>query len=170
MNWEVQKRKNFCFQCQKEFEHNKKYTSALFFNEKEEVLREDYCQTCWNEKENRNSFSSWQGTYIKIVTEVKIDKKKIIEDLFKQYLHSPDPQHKNYCYILALMLERKKIISEKNKKIKSKNTGKKLVIYEHNKTGEAFIIEDPEIALSEVGPLQREIVKILEEKGLTDKV
>ena len=64
----------------------------------------------------------------------------------------------NTRYILAVMLERKKILIETDSQ--KTRTGL-LRIYEHRYSGEVFIVKDPQIPLSEVTPLQEEVQKLL---------
>ncbi|MFC2140148.1 hypothetical protein ACFLQ1_00340 [Candidatus Auribacterota bacterium] len=167
MNWEVEKRSSSCVKCEKEFFNNEEYYTSLVLTKKE-PLRKDFCQDCWPAPEKKEDVFFWKGKYKKIEKEDKIDKKKIVEELFKEYLHATDEQHINFCYLLAVMLERKKVLIEKNKSLTNKASGKNLIVYEQSKTGEVFVVEDPEIDLREVASLQKNLKEILDQKGLKE--
>jgi len=64
----------------------------------------------------------------------------------------------NTRYILAIMLERKKILVETD----SQKTRTGLIrIYEHRHSGEVFIVKDPLIPLREIAPIQEEVQRML---------
>ena len=64
------------------------------------------------------------------------------------------PNSKNARYILALMLERKKVLRQI--KVQEASTGSVLV-YEHTKTSELWLIEDPELKLTDLLAVQTEV-------------
>jgi hypothetical protein len=65
-------------------------------------------------------------------------------------------------YILAIMLERKKQLVE----VDSQPTATGIIrIYEHRKSGDVFIVKDPNIPLSEVEKVQDEVAILLENGG-----
>ena len=61
----------------------------------------------------------------------------------------------NARYILALMLERKRILKERE--VKRNEDGTLTRIYEHMKTGDIFIIPDPELRLDQVAEVQQQV-------------
>lgn len=72
------------------------------------------------------------------------------------------PQHANARYILALMLERKRVLKE----VETRHTeGQLLRIYEHSKSGEVFLIPDPQLRLDQVASVQLEIAELLGAPG-----
>ena len=86
--------------------------------------------------------------------------RSVAESLLRKYLHSTEQSHKNLCYVLSLMLERKKVFIQRQK-TEEKQSGKKFNIYEHGKNGDTFIIEDPQLNMSEISSVQRQIDGIL---------
>ena len=72
------------------------------------------------------------------------------------------PEHINARYVLAVMLERKKVL----KQVDGRETAEeKLLIYEHAKTGEVFIIADPRLKLAELDKVQEEVYALLTGSG-----
>ena len=70
-----------------------------------------------------------------------------------------DIEHANARYILALMLERKRILKERE--VKRADDGQLSRIYEHAKTGEIFVIPDPELRLDQVAEIQQQVASLL---------
>ncbi len=173
MEWEIQSRSKNCCHCQKEFYEGDRYHCLLTFID-DRPLRRDFCQFCWNDKINKETdrdqiVSYWQSTVKpQLVVEKEPIKKNIAEELLRKYLHATETSHKNFCYILALMLERKKILTHKDT-ITESRTGKKLLVYEHTKTDETFIIENPELSLSELDSVQNQVKEILQSEQVKAK-
>ena len=69
------------------------------------------------------------------------------------------PQHTNARYLLAVMLERKRILKEVE--TKRSDDGTLIRIYEHGKSGEVFVIPDPELKLDEIEHVQIEVASLL---------
>ena len=65
-------------------------------------------------------------------------------------------------YILAVMLERQKLLRETDNQ---RTPNGILRVYEHRKTGEVYLIRDPDIPLAEVEAVQNEVVVLLENNG-----
>ena len=76
----------------------------------------------------------------------EIIKQDSIEDILRKKLSLENDDSINLIFILAIMLERKKILIEKSVSYNEKNN--KIRVYEHKKTKESFIIIDPELSLS----------------------
>ena len=76
----------------------------------------------------------------------------------QRFIEEGDPKTENARYILALMLERKRqLVQTAEKEI----DGNKMLFYENKKTGEVFIVRDPELKLDEVAQIQEEVATIL---------
>jgi hypothetical protein len=68
------------------------------------------------------------------------------------------PEHMNARYVLAILLERKRTL----KQVDIRETAEdKILIYEHVKTGEAFLIPDPRLRLDQLEAVQQEIYSLL---------
>ena len=64
----------------------------------------------------------------------------------------------NACYVLAVMLERKRIL----KQIRVEQTGDRpVLIYEHTKTGDVLIVPDVKLRLDEIEHVQNEVSQLL---------
>lgn len=168
VDWNIQKRSSNCVFCEKEFGDQE--TVHCFLNLHDaEALRKDYCLSCWGETKLERAgiehFSYWQTHYRKVIPITKEDpvKRDQIELMLKKYITSESPAHKNLCYILAAMLERKRIISQKD--TTTDPSGQKILVYEQNKTGETFLILDPQLKLNEIGGVQQQVKALLDEEA-----
>ena len=80
------------------------------------------------------------------------------EDLLRTLVEEDQEHTENTRYILALMLERQKLLRETDSQPTS---GGILRIYEHRKTGEVYIVKDPNIPLDQVEKIQEEVILLL---------
>ena len=69
------------------------------------------------------------------------------------------PEHSNARYILAVMLERKKLLKEIE--TRRGEDGSRLRIYEHTKTGEVFIVPDPQLRMDQIADVQGQVAGLL---------
>lgn len=85
--------------------------------------------------------------------------KETAEELLRRYMQETDTRHGSARYILALMLERKRLL----KQIDTERTadGGRTLIYEHTKTGEIFVIPDPHLRLDQIEQVQSEVAALL---------
>ena len=68
-------------------------------------------------------------------------------------------QHASARYLLAAMLERKRLLKEIEAKPGAE--GQVTRIYEHTKTGEVFVIPDPGLRLDQIEQVQQEVSALL---------
>jgi hypothetical protein len=84
--------------------------------------------------------------------------KESAEQLFRRLMASDSPPA-NACYVLAAMLERKRVL--KQVKFESRNGGRRVLIYEQGSTGDVFIVPDPQLRLHELENVQNEVAELL---------
>lgn len=156
-NWSVRKCAKKCAKCEKGFEDKEPLHSNLSFNA-DQYERHDFCKACWDK--NNPGLSSWKTLFIvPPPPEGDVVKKENAESLLRKLLEKEEPADLNAIFILTVMLERKKILVERN--TQRTEDGRKIRIYEHKKTNESFMIIDPELKLTELGSIQDEVVVLL---------
>ncbi len=156
-NWHVKKCAKACDGCEVEFLHKQELYSRLFFDEGE-YRRQDFCGKCWNKEDP--GLSTWKTVFIIPPPPAEeAVKKENAESLLRKLLAKENEEDLNAIFILMVMLERKKIFVERD--IQKAEDGRKLRIYEHKKTGESFVIIDPELKLGELEHVQEEVVVLL---------
>ncbi len=156
--WNIKSRSQNCSSCEKEFNDQDDCYSALTFTD-EGYVRGDYCSDCWNQHDlEETAFSTWHGLFIvPPPPEEEPLKKETAESLLRKMLEDDEPNI-GVIYILAVMLERKRILVERDVKITEDNT---IRIYEHKKNGETFLITEPHLQLDKLEEVQRQVVDLL---------
>ena len=159
--WSIQSRADRCAATQAEFGDGE-YFYTLLFDEKDGFRREDLSDAAFRERpaDAPAPFSFWRSKYEAAPPPApEALGKQTAEDLLRRYMVEDSPQHTNARYILALMLERKRVIKEVE--VKTADDGKVLRIYENPKSGEVFIIPDPGLKLSQIAEVQMEVAEML---------
>ena len=167
--WNIQSRGHACQSCQRPFADGETYHTILF-DEKRDFLRIDVCAKCWGEqysesRDRKGFVSCWHGEYEAPPAPVDAIQKENAETLLRKLIEVNDPKYASTSYILAVMLERKRILKVKEQ---SRTEGKRIFIYEQTKTGDVFTIPDPNLQLNQLQDVQRDVAQLLEH-GLPDE-
>ena len=166
-SWNIRSRARQCFLTERPFEEGETIVTALFPSEQEGFERRDYCAEGWQKRDNEENpapFSVWQSTFRLPERQEKpeVVEKESAEDLLRRLVEEDDEATENVRYILAVMLERKKLLRETDQQHTPSGI---LRIYEHRKTGEVIIIRDPNISLDQIESIQEEVTAMLESGG-----
>ena len=159
--WNIRSRGHVCTICQKPLVDKTPVVSAL----KETsggYERFDCHPECWKTAERDwDPFSQWDGVYLAPVKEERKEplKKEDAGELLRKLVTLDDPAMKNVVYVLAVMLERSKILVERD----AKNQGDGIIrrVYEDRKNGDTFVIVDPRIRLENLAEVQAQVVALL---------
>ena len=117
---------------------------------------------CWKTAEKDwVPFSQWDGVYFAPKKEEKKEtlKKEDAGELLRKLMTLDDPAMKNVVYVLAVMLERSKILVERDAKELEDGTIRR--VYEDRKQGDTFVILDPRLRLENLGEVQQQVVALL---------
>ena len=74
----------------------------------------------------------------------------------------------NACYVLAAMLERKRVL--KQVKTESRDGESRILIYEQGTTGDVFVVPEPQLRLDELDAVQNEVAQLLRGAAKPDKI
>jgi len=157
-DWAIKHRADACAATQRPFEAGE-YFYTLLFRDAEGFRREDLSEEGWkNRNENIQPFSFWKTRYEPLPEAAPEPLgKENAEQLFRRLITSEKPPA-NACYVLAAMLERKRVL----KQIKTETAEKgRILIYEHGTTGDVFIVPDPGLRLDELENVQNEVAQLL---------
>ncbi len=163
-SWSIRSRAHTCSITERKFEDGEEFYTAIFPDpESSGYLRQDFCIEAWNDKPEpwQQPFSFWKSTYEVAVAEDKqeVVAKESAEDLLSRLIEEDLSHTENVRYILAIMLERKKLLKETD----TQHTPSGILrIYEHKKLGEIYIVRDPNIPLSEIESVQKEVSELLD--------
>ena len=158
--WSIQGRSNRCSATGEPFQEGE-FFYTLLFDEKEGLRREDLSEAAWKTRENApEPFSFWRSKYEAPTPPAPEPLgKQTAEDLLRQYMQETGPQHASARYILALMLERKKQLKQVEARLGE--NGERTLIYEHAKSGEVFVIPEPQLHLHQIEQVQMEVAALL---------
>ena len=162
--WNIQSRAHGCETCGKPFADREAY-HTLLFEEKAELRRSDICADCWQKqygegaRDRKGFISYWQGLYEAPPPVVDAIHRDTAETLLRKLIGQNGPAHAPAGYILAVMLERKRILKVKEQIIRD---GHRTFIYEQPKTGDVFTIADPDLRLDQLEAVQRDVAALLE--------
>ncbi len=166
-NWKIRSRSDRCAATGEPFEDGDFYVTCIFEDpESDGFLRQDLSTNAW---ENRPTdepapFSFWRAKF-EIPEEEDAEpknqlKKGDAESLLQKMIDDDEPGMEKARYILAAKLEREKRLKQVDTR---EVDGRKLLIYEHRKTGEVLIVADPNVRLEEVDQIQQEVIAMLDQ-------
>jgi hypothetical protein len=157
--WPIKHRADVCARTQRPFQPGEQFYTLLF-REGESFRREDLSEEAWAQRnENIRPFSFWKSRYEPPPAEPpEALAKENAEDILRRLLAQNDPANANVSYVLAVMLERKRVL----KQIKiEQSEGRPVLIYEHAKNGDVFIVPDVHLRLDELEQVQSEVAQQL---------
>ena len=172
-SWNIRPRANECSKTNQSFQDGESFYAAIFKdNNGETYSRLDFSIKAWeeilNNKDKESLFSFWRS---KFEEEAPVKAKEVVEkesaeSILRRLIDENEEKSENARYILAAMLERKRILKPVDVK---EDANSKMLFYEHYKSGEAFIVRDPLLKLSELDAIQKEVSSWLGTNDSTPK-
>lgn len=165
IDWNIQSRGHACHLCAKPFTDGQHYHTVLC-DHRHEYERIDVCEPCWTAQakldasQRKGFISQWQGVYhAPPAAPPEAIQKDTADTLLTKLVKRNDPRFRAASFILAVMLERKRIL-----KVRGQTTenGRRVFIYEHSRSGDVFTILDPDLQLNQLEEVQREVAHLLE--------
>jgi hypothetical protein len=157
--WQIKSRAHSCARTETPFSDGE-VIYTLLFRDKSGFRREDISEAAWHSRqETIEPFSFWKSVY-EAASPAPPEPlpKESVEAHLRQLIQEDRPEKINARYILALMLERKKTL----KQVDVRETGdERILIYEHARTGEVFLILDPMLRLDQLDAVQNELYAFL---------
>ncbi len=159
--WNIKSCGHVCSFCSKPLVDRAPVVSAL-----KEVAsgyeRFDCHPECWKTTpRDWEPFSFWDGVYFAPVREEKKEplKKEDAGELLRRLVTLDDPALKNVIYVLAVMLERSRILVERD--TRTAEDGALRRVYEDRKNGDTFVVLDPQLRLENLSEVQQQVVALL---------
>lgn len=155
--WPIKHRADACAITNRPFAPGEQFYTLLF-RDGDGFRREDLSEEAWLARnENIRPFSFWKTHYEPPLPDPEPLPKENAEELLRRLLAENSQPHA--CYVLAVMLERKRML----KQIKSEpGDNGPVLIYEHVKSGDVFIVPDVPLRLDELESVQREVATLLQ--------
>jgi len=166
-DWDIKPRAAVCGKCQVPFAEGQGYVSRLTYGS-DGYVRLDCCAACWLATRHEwsvadrvpQSVSVWHGVFdVPPPPPPEALKKETAESLLRSLVEKNDPANGNVMFILAVMLERRRMLVERD--VRKQDDGKLVRVYEHRKTGDTFIITDPQLHLDQIEHVQVEVMAML---------
>ena len=157
--WSIQRRSETCTVTGRPFEAGENFYTLLF-RDREGFRRQDLSEEAWRQRnDNLQPFSFWRSKFEPPPPAPPEPlPKESAEELFRRLVAAGDNANANACYVLAAMLERKKIL----KQIETEDRDRgRVLIYEHAKTGDVFVVPDPQLHLDQLESVQTEVAQLL---------
>jgi hypothetical protein len=166
--WAIKHRADACAVTHRPFIPGE-YFYTLLYHDASGYRREDLSEEAWrNRNENIQPFSFWKSRYEPVPPKpAEPVAKETAEQLFRRLMASDNPPA-NACYVLAVMLERKRVL--KQVKTESRDDARRVLIYEQGTTGDVFVVPDPQLRLDELETVQNEVAQLLSTSAKTDEV
>ena len=162
--WNIQSRAHTCSACGKSFTDKQSY-HTLLYDERGDLKRLDICDPCWQSqhsngaREKKGFVSYWHGIYEAPPPPSDPIQKENAESVLRKLVELKDPKYTAVSYILAVMLERKRLLKVKEELLRE---GQRVFVYEQPRTGDVFTITDPNLQLNQLEAVQREVASLLE--------
>ncbi|MAI20109.1 MAG: hypothetical protein CMF28_02575 [Kiritimatiellaceae bacterium] len=154
--WSVRKCSAVCAASGKAFEEGDEVVSSLQFDEGA-YQRVDRLASCTEAAVE--GISVWRTRYAVPPAPEEVVQKENVEGLLRKRMAAEVLEDRDVIFILAVMLERKKILVERG--VQRHPDGMKIRVYEHRKTKESFTVMDPELRLDELEKVQDEVAVLL---------
>jgi len=164
-DWNIQSRASACEACAQPFADRQVLHTLLSDEHAENLRRMDICEACWQSqfsdgaRQRKGFISHWQSIYEVPVVPVDAIHRETAETLLRKLIEQNDALHAPAMFILAVMLERKRVFKVKEQIVRA---GKRVFIYEQPGTGDVFTIPDPDLHLDQLEMVQRDVAALLE--------
>ena len=155
-DWEIRKRSDTCTMSQRPF-HEGEYFYTAIFREGDGFRREDVTEEAWTSRPaGDNPVAFWRSKFeLPPPPPPEPLAKQDAEGILRKLIEENSDATTNARYILALMLERKRLLKPMD------STDPDVLVYERAQTGETFLIRNPHLSLAQVPEIQREVSALL---------
>ena len=165
--WKIRARSHQCHHHESPFKDGDTVVTVIRWDAGEgDFVRLDFSEDGWQQHQqvvgqDEPPFSVWRSTYEP--PPPPEDKSGPVaregaESLLRRMVEDDLPTTENARYVLALLLERRKLL--KQAEAKESEVGR-ILFYEHVKSGELFLIKDPQLRLDQLEPVQEEVALLI---------
>lgn len=155
MEWNIKPRSEVCQVSGRPFTEDEIFYTTLT-ETKEGLERQDVCEEVWQQRnENIRPLCFWKSVFKATPPpEPEAVDRSDAESELRRLVESDNSHDRKVSFLLAAMLERKRIL-----KVQDRVTlgGIKRVVYLHTQTQETFVIEEPEIRLSDLEQIRADL-------------
>jgi hypothetical protein len=162
--WNIQSRSSVCVLTSREFQDHEPCHTVLLTAPAGGFERLDISEEAWKTQGSEilsrpNLISHWRGEYqAPPPAPPEPIRRDDAESLLQRLIGLKNPQYAAACYILSVMLERKRLLKVK---AQLREDGQRLFVYENPRTGDVFTILDPDLQLDQLDTVQRQVADLL---------
>ena len=175
-DWPIHARAERCALTDRAFENGETFHTLLYRDRHGRgsgLHRLDVCDAAWRDlradQDATPPFSHWRAKFVPPARTEKPPEtlpRHDAETLLRRYLTEEETPadgsaRERACYLLALMLERRRRLRPTDARTEPGPDGRRLLFYEHRETGETFVVVDPGLRLDQLEALQREVADLL---------
>ena len=154
-DWNIQPRSETCQATGRPFQDKEEFYTLLF-EDAQGYRRVDLCAEAYAARDmSEVPLSFWKSEFEPTPPPVAepVDNNDAEAEL-RRLISQRDPAQAKLCYLLALLLERKRILKAREKIPGAEG---RLIVYEHTGTQESFIVPEVDFKLSELDALRAEV-------------
>jgi len=155
-DWEIKSRAHVCARTGAEFQPGETFFTMLV-REGDGFRREDLSEAAWESRnDNIQPFSFWRSKYEPPPPPSPEPlPRDDAESLLRRLVAENDPAYANVRFILALMLERKRMLRP------MESQDEDMLVYEHVATGETIVLANPHLNFDQIPAVQKEVSALL---------
>jgi hypothetical protein len=159
-SWQVERGTKKCTACEKAFEEQENYFSALS-EEKDTFRRDDYCPECWKEADREQFFSFWKTRIPAYTDEPKrrfVDT-EVIYMFFSKLEDTESVEKLLFRYLLCLILVRKRFLRLDDF---AKEDDKEFLVVWDRRQEKSLKVLNPDAGEEELATAQQELACIFD--------
>jgi hypothetical protein len=155
VEWNIQTRSETCQATGRPFAEKEEFYTLLF-ESPEGHRRVDLSAEAYASRDDSEiPLSFWKSEFEPTPPpQAEAVDKNDAEAELRRLIGERDPSQAKLCYLLALLLERKRILKAREK---LPSEGGRLIVYEHTGTQETFLVPEVQFKLSELDALREEV-------------
>jgi hypothetical protein len=155
MDWQIKPRAEQCSRTGRPF-GDKEMIWTVLTEAPEGWVREDLCQEAWEQRgEGAAPVSCWQTLFRAGPPPAQeAVSRGDAESELRRLLGQGRGDQATTCHLLALMLERKRVLKLRER---VERDGRRLALYEHNETQETFMVPEVDLPLKELPRLKEQL-------------
>ena len=164
--WNIQSRSESCARTGRTFVDGEIFYTVLH-GDPEGFRREDVSREAWAEVQKDEAAMAgvtfWRSKFEPpppVVPEA-VNRADAESHLRRLLSEGPPPERANVAYLLAALLERKRILKPVAAPVGEGSAGMRVTPYEHSKTGEIFLVPEAPPALDQLEAVQLELTAML---------
>lgn len=159
MDWEFGSKAGSCTGCSKKFEEEQELFSALY-DDQTAFARRDFCEACWDNAEREKPFSFWKTRVPRRDEPVKkIVSDDVLIDMFQRLEGAEEETRRNFRFVLALLLMRRKVL--KYVEMKRDDTGTALILQDRVRNCRCEVY-DPGLSEDKIQEVTEEVSRLLD--------